>query len=348
MVRLGVALLALLLGVSSARAEPSFRQRRRAFRQEIDKKKVFSIGDHRDLKAILYDADNGRFAFTMTQEERERLGGLVKGFFGVGDERDAGRIVDELAGGKIIVKREYRKGSRHLKGARMSTFLLIPRVPYWSRIESIDRAEQTFFVFNVTASFWDEGALPVVYGFYMPEGTFSGITRASTVPMKATRKRAQHVVIFSTPTQAEINRALDAMPAASPERAGLGERFIDRARRHPYFAETDKHGKHVVSDAEILKVLAVLRDMAGRCELKDTYAYYRVHEGFAGFHVVEYAVSSMANINALFPNIPLLRSIVESIAQSVADQVSWKYFSLSMKNLRDAVVADAQRRAKGR
>ena len=42
----------------------------------------------------------------------------------------------------------------------------------------------------------------------------------------------------------------------------------------------------------------------------------------------------------------LLRSVVESIAQSVADQVSWKYFSLSMKNLRDAVVADAQRRGR--
>ena len=33
-------------------------------------------------------------------------------------------------------------------------------------------------------------------------------------------------------------------------------------------------------------------------------------------------------------------------SQSVADQVSWKYFSLSMKNLRDAVAADAQRRGR--
>lgn len=347
MTRVGVALLALLLGVSSARADSSFRQKRRAFRQEIDRKKVFSIGDHKDLKAIRYDSDNGRFAFTMTQSERERLGGLVKGFLGVGDG-DAGRIIDELAGGKIIVKREYRKGSRELKGARMSTLLLIPPVPYWSRIESIDRAEQTFFVFNVTASLYDEGSLPVVYGFYQPEGTFSGITRASTVPMKATRNRAERRVIFSTPTQLEINRALDAMPVTSPDRTGLKERFIDRVRRHPYFAETDRHGSYVVSDAQILKIFAVLADMAGKCELKDTLAYYKVHEGFAGFHVVEYAIVSMANINALFPNIPLLRSMVESIAQSVADQVSWKYFSLSMKNLRDAVVADAQRRAKGR
>ena len=104
----------------------------------------------------------------------------------------------------------------------------------------------------------------------------------------------------------------------------------------------------MVSDAQILKVLSVLTDTAGKCELKDTHAYYKVHEGFAGFHVVEYSITSMANINALFPNIPLLRSIVENIAQSVADQVSWKHFSLSMKNLRDAVVADAQRRAKRR
>ena len=342
MTRVGLALLTVILCVSSAHAD-SFQQRRRAFRREIDKKKVFDI--QKDLKAILYDSDNGHFAFAMAQPERDRLAGIVKGFFGVGDG-DAGRIIDELAGGKIIVKKEYRKGDRNLKGVQMSAVLLIPPVPYWSKIESIDRAEQTFSVFNVTSSFWDEGSLPVIYGFYQPEGTFSGITRASTVPMKVTRKRGERLVIYSTPTQVEVNQALAAMPAAAPERSGLAERFIDRVRRHPFYAEKDKNGNYVVSDKEILKVLAILMDTAGKCEVRDTRAQYQVHEGFAGFHVVEYSISSMANINALFPNIPLLRSVVESIAQSVADQVSWKYFSLSMKNLRDAVVADAQRRGR--
>jgi hypothetical protein len=340
--RFGLALLALVVGVSAAHAD-SFQQRRRAFRREIDKKKTFDI--QKDLKAVLYDSDAGRFTFAVAPPERDRLAGLVRGFFGVGDG-DAGRILDEVASGKIVVKKDYRKGDKNMKGVQMSAFLLIPAVPYWHRIESIDRAEQTFHVFNVTSSFWDEGALPVVYGFYQPEGTFSGVTRATTVPMKATRKRGQHRVIYSTPSQIEINQALAAMPASSPERAGLPERFIDRARKHPLYAEQDKNGNYVVSDKEILKVLLVLTDMANRCEVRDTSAYYQIHEGFAGFHAVEYTISSMANINALFPNIPLLRSMVESIAQSVADQVSWKYFSLSMKNLRDAVAADAQRRGR--
>jgi hypothetical protein len=342
MTRIVLALLALIVGVATARAD-SFQQRRRAFRREIDKKKTFDI--QKDLKAILYDSDVGRYAFPMGPPERDRVLGIVKGFFGVADG-DAARIVDELAGGKILVKREYRKGDKNLKGVQIAALLLIPPVPYWSKIESIDRAEQTFHVFNVTASLWDEGALPVVYGFFQPEGTFSGFTRASTVPMKATRKRGERHVIYSTPTQLEINQALGAMPAASPERSGLAERFIDRVRRKPYYAEKDKNGNYVVSDKEILKVLAVLTDMNNKCEVRDTRAHYRIHEGFAGFHVVEYSLSSMANINALFPNIPVLRSVVESIAQSVADQVSWKYFSLSMKNLRDAAVADASRRGR--
>ncbi len=344
MTRFGLALLALLVGVSSAQAD-SFQQRRRAFRREIDKKKVFDVGAHKDLKAILYDSDNGKFAFAMSDEERGRLGGLVKGFFGVGDG-DAGTIVNELAGGKILVKKEYRKGDKSMKGVKMSAFLLIPNVAYWHRLSSVDKAEETFHVFNVTSTFWDEGGLPTVYGFYMPEGTFSGITRATTVPMKATRKRGERLIVYTTPSQVEINQALAAMPAASPERSGLPERFIDRCRRHAYYAEKDKNGNYVISDKEILKVLAILVDTANKCEVRDTQAHYKIHEGFAGFHVVEYAISSMANINALFPNIPLLRSMVESIAQGVADQVSWKYFSLSMKNLRDAVVADARRRGR--
>ena len=69
-----------------------------------------------------------------------------------------------------------------------------------------------------------------------------------------------------------------------------------------YYAEKDKHGSYVVSDKEVLKVLAMLTDMANKCEVKDTRAHYKVHEGFGGFHLVEYTISSMANINALFPN----------------------------------------------
>lgn len=344
MMRFVLALLALLIGVSAAQAD-SFQQRRRAFRREIDRKKVFDVGGQKDLKAILYDSDQGKFAFSMSDAERGRLGGMVKGFFGVGDA-DAGTILNELAGGKIVVRKEYRKGDRNLKGVRMSAFLLLPNVPYWHRMASLDKAEEVFHVFNVTATFWDEGALSTVYGFYMPEGTFSGVTRATTVPMKATRHRAERRIVYTTPTQVEINQALAAMPAASPERSGLNERFIDRCRRHAYYAEKDKKGNYVISDKEILKVLAVLTDIANKCEVRDTQAHYKIHEGFAGFHVVEYAISSMANIKALFPNIPVLRNVVESIAQSVADQVSWKYFSLSMKNLRDAVVADSQRRGR--
>jgi hypothetical protein len=342
--RIVLALLALLVGVSAAQAD-SFQQRRRAFRREIDRKKVLDIGGQKDLKAILYDSDAGRFAFAMSDVERGRLAGLVQGFFGVGGG-DAGTIVNELAGGKVIVKKEYRKGDRSLKGVKMSAFLLMPNVPYWHRMATVDKAEEVFHVFNVTQTFWDEGALPTVYGFYMPEGTFSGITRATVVPMKATRRSGERLIVYTTPTQAEINQALAAMPATSPERSGLPERFVDRCRRHAYYSEKDKNGNYVVSDKEILKVLAVLTDTANKCEVRDTQAHYKIHEGFAGFHLVEYAISSMANINALFPNIPVLRSVVESIAQSVADQVSWKYFSLSMKNLRDVVVADAQRRGR--
>src|SRR5512138_2302365 len=157
MTRFVLALMALLIGVSSAQAD-SFQQRRRAFRREIDRKKVFDVGGHKDLKAILYDSDAGKFAFAVNDEERGRLGGLVKGFFGVGDG-DAGTIVNELAGGKIVVKKEYRKGDRNLKGVRMSAVLLLPNVPYWHRMESVDKAENVFHVFNVTSTFWDEGGL---------------------------------------------------------------------------------------------------------------------------------------------------------------------------------------------
>ncbi len=342
MMRLGLALLTLLLFVSPLYAD-SFQQQRRAFRKEIDKKALFDIGSFKNLKAVLYNSDINRFAFKMSQPERTRLLGLVKSFFWVGDD-DAGKVVDRLAGGQIIVKKDYRKGTGSLKGVAMSALLLIPPFPYWHRIESIDRAEQTFHVFNVSASFLDEGARPVVYGLYQPEGKFMGITRATTVPMKATRKRAEHKVTFTMPTQEEVKQALFAMQATSPQRWGLEERFVDRMRRHPYFAEKDKKGNYEIDDKTILKMLSVLANMEKKCEVKDTQAYYKVHEGYAGFHVVEYSITSMANIKAIFPNIPLLRSIVERIAQSIADQVSWKYFSLSMKNLRDAVVADAQRR----
>lgn len=45
---------------------------------------------------------------------------------------------------------------------------------------------------------------------------------------------------------------------------------------------------------------------------------------------------------ALFPNNPLNTAIMERIAQAVSDEISRKYLSLSMKNLRDTVVFDSQ------
>lgn len=343
MKRLGASVIILILLVPSARADSAYHRMRKAFRQEIDKKKVFPIGDLKNIKAILYDSDIGRFSFAISPVERENLMGLVRGFFGIPEGKNLDRIIDGLAEGKIIVEKEFRKAGTAFKGARMHTCFLIPPVPYYNRIDSINRAEQTFSVYNVTASFTEEGAHPAVIGFYQPEGTFFGVTRAVNVPMKAIRKPEKQAVYFSMPTQEEIDRGLAAMTPMSPDRTGLEERFIDTVRQHPFFAEKNSDSRYVVSDEQILKILSILTDAGHKCQIKDTEAYFKVYEGFAGFHVVEYFLTSMANINALFPNIPLLRSIVENIAQAVSDEVSWKYFSLSMKNLRDAVVSDSQK-----
>jgi len=323
-------------------ADAGFHESRTAFRQEIEKKKSFSIGGMENIKAILYDSDKGRFSFSVSQEEKSALIARLKDIFKVKEERYLEKMVAGLREGKIIVAREYRKGSAKFTGAQMRTCLLIPPVPCFNRIATIERAEQTFAVYNASISFDDENDNTDI-GFFQPEGKFFGFTKAVNVPMKIMRKPDERIANYIMPTQEEMNTALAGIKPLSAQRTGLAEIFIDTARTHPYFEERNEDGSYRIDDEQILKILKILSNMPELAEVKDTQARWTVYEEFQNFYLVEYYLSSLVNIDAVFPDIPFLKSIAGNIAQAVSDEVSWKYLSLSMKNLRDALMAEKQK-----
>ncbi len=322
---------------------PGHREKREAFLGELSRKSSLPVGGRSDIRAVLYDSDTGRFAFSMSDGDRRRLSDLLRDFFAVDDDRTLAALEDRLASGRIIVSRTYRKKGEGTVGAQMRACLLIPPVPYYPRIATVEGAEETFSVYNVTVSFTEEDTSPVIIGFFQPEGEFLGISRAVNVPVRAQRQPEDHAVIYTTPTQAEMDAALahirsTSSPDKDPERG-----FINMLRRHPYFAEHTPDGSYRVSDADIIAIRTQLTDLADACPISDLRASWRVHEVFSTFHEVEYTLESTANVRALVPDIPLLTSIVGHLAQGISDVVSWKYLSLSMKNLRDAVVLDSGR-----
>ena len=333
-----VPLLVSLLLVQF-QADAGFHESRTAFRQEIEKKKSFPIGGLENIKAILYDSDKGRFSFSVSQEEKSALMARLKEIFNIKEERYLEKIISSLSEGKIVVAREYRKGSAQFKGAQMHTCLLVPPIPCYERIATIERAEKTFAVYNASIAFDDENDNTAI-GFFQPEGSFFGFTKAVNVPMKILRKPDERIANYIMPTQEEMNADLANMKPLSAQRTAPAEIFIDTLRTHPYFEEKKEDGSYRIDDEQILKILKILSNMSELAEVKDTQARWTVYEGFQNFYLVEYYLSSLVNIDAVFPDIPFLKSIVGNIAQAVSDEVSWKYLSLSMKNLRDALMSE--------
>jgi hypothetical protein len=334
----GMTLVLFLAGLALAGEKKSYREGREEFRKKIETKQEKPIEGTKEALAVYFPEDAGKFNFPVKPEETGRLKGLIQDYFQVQGDQVLTQAVSHLEKGAIVIGKRY---SQAKDGVVMKAIFLMPSYHYWERLTNVDGIEDTFAVYNTSVDFYAEGVTHFCH--LQIEGTFFGITSAIDLPVLFAAFPKTREFSFHMPTQAELDRAAKNMKPVSPGRALSQEIFIDLARKHPLFSEQDKKGKFRVSDKNMLKIYRNVFDL-NECQVKVTEGGWKIFEDFSGFYVVEYLLRSVVNVDAFVPHIPLVRGAVEKVAQSISDEVSVKYFPLSMKNLRDWVIADHEKK----
>ena len=330
----GLTLILFLVGLALAGDKKSFREGREEFRKKIETKQEKPIEGTKEAVAVYFPEDAGKFNFIVTPGETGKLRGLIQDYFLIKDDQALSQAVLHLGKGAIVIGKRY---SQAKDGVVLKAIFLMPPYPYWERLTNVDGIEDTFAVYNTSVDFFNEG--DVHFCHLQIEGTFFRVTSAIDLPVIFTPFPQTREFTFHMPTQAELDRVIKQLKPVNPGRPQPQEIFADLARKHPLFSEQDKKGRFRVSDKDILKIYRNVFDL-NECQVKVTEGTWKIYEDFSGFYVVEYLLHSVVNVDAFVPHIPLVRGAVEKVAQSISDEVSVKYFPLSMKNLRDGVVAD--------
>ncbi|MCX5868930.1 MAG: hypothetical protein NT009_15870 [Proteobacteria bacterium] len=334
----GLTLVLFLAGLALAGGKKSFREGREEFRKKIETKQEKPIEGTKEAAAVYFPEDAGKFNFTVNPGETGKLKGLIQNYFQVKDDQVLSQAVSHLGKGAIVIGKRY---SQVKDGVVLKAIFLMPPYPYWERLANVDGIEDTFAVYNTSVDFYAEGVTHFCY--LQIEGTFFGITSAIDLPVLFTPYPKTREFSFHMPTQAELDRAAKNLKPVNPGRTQPLEIFTDLVRRHPLFSEQDKKGRFRVSDKNILKIHRNVFNL-NECQVKVTEGTWKIFEDYSGFYVVEYLLRSVVNVDAFVPKIPLIRGAVEKVAQSISDEVSVKYFPLSMKNLRDWVIADHEKK----
>lgn len=337
-----VSVLALLGGclateLALAEEKAGFLEQRKEFRKKIDTKEEFPVEGAKDISAIYFPEDKAAFVFDLLSEDLDGLKKVLGEYYEQEEDAVLERFLPHLREGGILIGKEY---SEKRDAVLIKAVFLMPPYPYWERLTDVDGIENTFAVYNTSVEFFTGGNGH--YCYLQTEGTFFKVTRSVNVPVVYFLDPAKREMNYRMPDQEELNRAAEGMKPVSPDRNGPEEKFIDHCRRHPLFSEKDPKGNYQVRDKEIRKIQRQVFDLE-ECEVKITEGGWKVHEGFQGeYYLVEFTLKSKVNIEAFVPKIPLVRNLVEKFAQTVSDEVSVKYLPLSMKNLRDWVVADKE------
>jgi len=327
----------LSTGFALAGEEAGFLEQRKEFRKKIDTKEEIPVEGAKDVSAIYFSEDRGTFVFPLLSEDLARLKKILEEYYDQEEEAVLERFLSHLREGGILIGKEY---SEKRDAVLIKAAFLMPPYPYWERLTNIDGIENTFAVYNTSVEFFDDGN--GYYCYLQTEGTFFKVTRSVNVPVIYFLDPEKREMNYRMPGQEELNRAAEGMKPASPERNESVEKFTDHCRRHPLFSEKDPKGNYLVRDKEIKRIYRQVFDL-DECEVKITEGGWKVHEGFQGeYYLVVFTLKSKVNIEAFVPKIPLVRNLVEKFAQTVSDEVSVKYLPLSMKNLRDWVVADKE------
>ncbi|MDD5223833.1 MAG: hypothetical protein PHE84_07565 [bacterium] len=337
----GLTLVLFLANLALAGEKKSFREGREEFRKKIETKQEKPIEGTKEAMAVYFPDDAGKFNFTVNPGEAGKLKGLIQDYFQIQGDQTLSQAISHLGKGAIIIEKRY---SQAKDGVVMKAIFLMPAYHYWERLTNVDGIEDTFAVYNTSVDFYAEGVTHFCY--LQIEGTFFGITSAIDLPVLFAAFPKTREFSFHMPTQVELDRAAKNLKPVSPGRTQSREIFMDLARKHPLFSEQDKKGRFRVSDKDLLKIYGNVFDL-NECQVKVTEGTWKIFENYSGFYVVEYLLHSVVNVDAFVPHIPLVRGAVEKVAQSISDEVSVKYFPLSMKNLRDWVITDHEKKAAG-
>jgi hypothetical protein len=322
----------------------SFYKQRKKLREIIDDKLDRDIDGIDSIKAVYFKKDLDRFSFNIKKEERKRIGEVLGHLFGVPADKKPEGMLNRLADGGILVAKQY-KGSK--QGIKLFSAFLIPKIRYWHILTDIEGIEKHFHIYNAAIALGSIEKGRMVYCCLQTEGTFWGFTRTVNLPMKFIIDRETRSVSYVLPSQEEMVRIVDRLAPTKVGRSSPMEKFMDRCRSEPLFAEKQKRGLYRISNRTLRKIYhEVVDEKSKRCEVKITDGCWRVYEEFSGFCLVTYYLRSMVNVAAFVPNIPFISDLVEKFAQHVSDKASLKYLPLSMMNFRDAIVKSAALRKK--
>jgi hypothetical protein len=324
-----IMLALALLTIAAAASPTDFLAQRRKFRDEIKNKKEKKLDPKGNYLSVIFSGEEGKYNFGVTPEDKDRLVKHMKEFFGATDAAMLPGMVDELNSGHYLIFKEYKDNSVYLK-----VIFLSPKAKYWDWLVDGNGIEKMFHTYNFSVGL---GSLEPNKEMVVlqTEGSFFGVTKAVSLPIRFEKDAAAHQYKWKMPTQPEIIAWVDKMPPVVAGRTKPEEKFIDACRTHPYFQQK-KGDAFLVTDEDIMKLYkTTVTDKDKDCEVKTNEGAWTIHEDYP-YLVVDYNFTTKVNVNALIPDsMKFLSGSVEDVVQTITDEVSVKYLPLSMKNFRD-------------
>ncbi len=322
--------LCLALLVSGLVFSETFIEERERFREEIKNKQETQLDEQGLFYAVIFDKDQGKYAFDVSQKDAQRIKSYMSGYFNCTDQALLDKMLKAIKSGHFIIFKEYNDD-----GVNLKTIFISPEAKYWEWLTDANGIESLFHVYNFSVGLYSPGA-ERMHIMIQTQGDFFGISKAVTLPIWFEKNDQAREFSFKMPTQAEIVKVVNQMPPLKPGRDSLEEKFIDYCRTHSYFQQMDD-GEYLIEDKDIVKLLErVILDKDEGCEVKETTGKWKVQDDFPDYMLVSYSLKTRVNIEALLPSfMRFAAGAVDKAAQIISDEVSVKYLPLSMKNFRD-------------